>query len=147
MLDMTFPMSEAPLREIEVFHYERGWLLVEPDHEANYWLPERSWQHENDEGHRISEGDLEGWRHYAPKRCETNKVAPNGNCSYCGAANGEACLRLPPLYANVSCSNCGQDFGPGNHGFSHCHSHVGKIPHEDGTTPERAEQESNGDMT
>lgn len=27
-------------------------------------------------------------------------------------------------YTNVSCSSCGQDFGPGDHGFSHCDSHA-----------------------
>jgi hypothetical protein len=29
-----------------------------------------------------------------------------------------------PRFANVSCSQCGQDFGPGDHGFSHCISHL-----------------------
>lgn len=28
-----------------------------------------------------------------------------------------------PRFANVSCSQCGQDQGPGDHGFSHCRSH------------------------
>ena len=28
-----------------------------------------------------------------------------------------------PKFDNISCSNCGLDFGPGNHGFSHCESH------------------------
>lgn len=27
-------------------------------------------------------------------------------------------------YENVSCSSCGRDFGPGEHGFSHCDSHI-----------------------
>jgi hypothetical protein len=26
-------------------------------------------------------------------------------------------------YTNVSCSSCGQDFGPGDNGFSYCKSH------------------------
>lgn len=26
-------------------------------------------------------------------------------------------------YENVSCSQCGEDFGPGDHGFSSCKSH------------------------
>lgn len=29
-----------------------------------------------------------------------------------------------PRYANVSCSNCGREFGPGDHGFSHCENHA-----------------------
>lgn len=28
-------------------------------------------------------------------------------------------------YANVSCSQCGRSFGPGDHGFSHCDQHPG----------------------
>jgi len=26
-------------------------------------------------------------------------------------------------FENVSCSQCGKDFGPGDHGFSHCDNH------------------------
>lgn len=38
-----------------------------------------------------------------------------------------------PRYATVSCSQCGRDFGPGDHGFSHCDSHrkiIGTLPGE-----------------
>lgn len=28
-------------------------------------------------------------------------------------------------FQNVFCSQCGQDFGPGEHGFSHCENHPG----------------------
>ena len=28
-----------------------------------------------------------------------------------------------PKFANVSCSQCGQSFGPGEHGYSHCEDH------------------------
>jgi hypothetical protein len=31
----------------------------------------------------------------------------------------------PSLYAEVWCSQCGRGFGPGDHGFSHCHQHAG----------------------
>lgn len=34
-----------------------------------------------------------------------------------------------PRYAKVLCSQCGGEFGPGDHGFSHCESHVGKLDH------------------
>ena len=27
------------------------------------------------------------------------------------------------MYLNTYCSQCGQDFGPGRHGFSHCRDH------------------------
>ena len=30
-----------------------------------------------------------------------------------------------PRFANVSCSQCGQSFGPGASGFSHCWEHSG----------------------
>lgn len=30
------------------------------------------------------------------------------------------------LFENVSCSQCGRDFGPGEHGFSHCSDHTGR---------------------
>ena len=29
-----------------------------------------------------------------------------------------------PRFLNVTCSSCGQSFGPGDHGFSHCVHHV-----------------------
>lgn len=28
-----------------------------------------------------------------------------------------------PRFTNVYCSNCGREFGPGDHGFSHCDDH------------------------
>ncbi|HEJ2443634.1 TPA: hypothetical protein SLZ45_005199 [Burkholderia multivorans] len=31
-----------------------------------------------------------------------------------------------PSFANVYCSGCGQKFGPGNSGFSHCADHAGR---------------------
>lgn len=31
-------------------------------------------------------------------------------------------------FANVFCSQCGQEFGPGDHGFSHCENHKGLRP-------------------
>jgi hypothetical protein len=30
-------------------------------------------------------------------------------------------------YDNVSCSQCGRSFGPGDHGFSHCDQHPGHV--------------------
>lgn len=30
-------------------------------------------------------------------------------------------------FANVSCSQCGRDFGPGDHGFSHCEHHLAPL--------------------
>ena len=32
----------------------------------------------------------------------------------------------PAKFDNVSCSQCGRDFGPGEHGFSHCSDHSPK---------------------
>lgn len=31
--------------------------------------------------------------------------------------------REQPRFATTFCSQCGQDFGPGDHGFSHCRNH------------------------
>lgn len=33
--------------------------------------------------------------------------------------------KLTPRFENVSCSQCGGAFGPGEHGFSHCENHQG----------------------
>lgn len=34
-------------------------------------------------------------------------------------------LRVAPRFPEVSCSQCGQSFGPGDNGFSHCKNHAG----------------------
>ena len=41
-----------------------------------------------------------------------------------------------PRFQNVSCSHCGGDFGPGDHGFSHCEDHrpEGWPPFREGQT-------------
>lgn len=31
-----------------------------------------------------------------------------------------------PKFTNVFCSQCGKDFGPGDHGYSHCENHAGR---------------------
>lgn len=33
-----------------------------------------------------------------------------------------------PRFENVGCSQCGQSFGPGDHGFSYCENHAGRSP-------------------
>lgn len=43
-----------------------------------------------------------------------------------------ACLRVAKevmagRFPSVSCSQCGCEFGPGDHGFSHCDSHKGMV--------------------
>ena len=30
---------------------------------------------------------------------------------------------MKPVFENVWCSQCGREFGPGNHGYSHCFDH------------------------
>lgn len=37
--------------------------------------------------------------------------------------NSTIFLAPKPRFENVSCSQCGRDFGPGNSGFSSCTSH------------------------
>ncbi|KVV57956.1 hypothetical protein WT27_23795 [Burkholderia territorii] len=34
-----------------------------------------------------------------------------------------------PRFDNAICSSCGQRFGPGFSGFSHCADHIGRRPH------------------
>lgn len=43
-----------------------------------------------------------------------------------------------PRFENVSCSQCGHDFGPGDHGYSHCEDHrpEGWPPFREGDTVE-----------
>jgi len=36
-----------------------------------------------------------------------------------------------PRFDETFCSQCGQGFGPGNHGFSHCDDHEGQEPVDD----------------
>ena len=36
------------------------------------------------------------------------------------------CASDSPRFYDVSCSQCGRAFGPGNHGYSHCDDHKGK---------------------
>lgn len=33
---------------------------------------------------------------------------------------------VPPIFQNTFCSQCGREFGPGPHGYSHCINHQGK---------------------
>ena len=35
-------------------------------------------------------------------------------------------VRKQSKFDNVSCSQCGRDFGPGDHGYSHCSDHRSK---------------------
>ena len=32
---------------------------------------------------------------------------------------------MMPRYESTSCSQCGHEFGPGDHGYSHCQDHPG----------------------
>lgn len=34
-------------------------------------------------------------------------------------------MSAQPLFQKTSCSQCGQEFGPGDHGYSHCENHRG----------------------
>jgi hypothetical protein len=44
-----------------------------------------------------------------------------------------ACQRLlhPKRFPQTFCSECGQEFGPGSEGFSHCEDHEHLTPLED----------------
>jgi hypothetical protein len=53
-----------------------------------------------------------------------------------------------PKFAKTFCSQCGQEFGPGDHGFSHCSDHQGKIMYSDGTMSSKTPNavEGNGEQ-
>ena len=36
-------------------------------------------------------------------------------------------LERKPKFSKVSCSQCGGEFGPGDHGFSHCENHTDRV--------------------
>lgn len=40
---------------------------------------------------------------------------------------GTEAVAAAPRFANVQCSSCGGEFGPGDHGFSSCDRHAGQI--------------------
>lgn len=46
---------------------------------------------------------------------------------------------LSPRFSNVSCSQCGQDQGPGNSGFSDCRSHRSDVQNRENDAFEAAE--------
>ena len=46
---------------------------------------------------------------------------------------------LPAKFENVSCSQCGQYFGQGEHGFSHCEDHMPSISQEEHASEQTAE--------
>ena len=58
-------------------------------------------------------------------------IRPDCEClDFCEAADPysetpkKTDLKSSPRFANVSCSQCGGLFGPGDHGFSHCENHA-----------------------
>lgn len=60
-------------------------------------------------------------------------------CLFCACepesheAAGEIGVELMK-FENVSCSQCGQNFGPSEHGFSHCSDHARRSPKAAGRT-------------
>lgn len=48
-------------------------------------------------------------------------------------------VRYCPRFPNVSCSHCGQEFGPGDAGFSHCEDHIGAKQSTRNTEPRNAD--------
>lgn len=55
-------MDTAPPVPILAIHYEKGPVEIRPDHEANYWLPERSWfLVDDEESPSLSEEEFDGW--------------------------------------------------------------------------------------
>lgn len=73
-----------------------------------------------------------GFGHYEFDDART--AAPDGwmaydpytGCTYCPACAES--LREPetPKFPETFCSQCGAEFGPGDHGYSHCENHRDK---------------------
>lgn len=66
---------------------------------------------------------------HEPQAAPLSCVWPDG-CRLAGVCEKENCCHgrqqiyaSRPKFENVSCSQCGQEFGPGDHGFSHCRNH------------------------
>ena len=54
----------------------------------------------------------------------TESETYNGGCCAKDEENNpDADVVESPRFPNVSCSQCGRNFGPGDHGFSHCDNH------------------------
>lgn len=57
----------------------------------------------------------------------------------------EGVMAVPGLneakFQNVSCSQCGKGFGPGDSGYSHCSDHKGRTPVDEGTLNEKSTSE------
>ena len=81
--------------------------------------------------HDLAEALLRGWREgvaYCGRKWDwiaadddTEELYP-GRPYCCGVLLD---WTPAPKFANVFCSQCGQEFGPGDHGFSHCANHKG----------------------
>ena len=73
------------------------------------------------------------WEEYGVTEDDTGASYYPRSHEWCDTADEEAndCAtairdRLKPKFSEVGCSQCGQIFGPGNSGYSHCsdHSHI-----------------------
>lgn len=58
-------------------------------------------------------------------------AAPSRDARRYGALMGctasvDPIVPLSPRFGHVFCSQCGEDFGPGDEGYSHCVDHAGK---------------------
>ena len=60
-----------------------------------------------------------------PKEEWERREAPSesGDLEFWTSSTGKMSWDDPNKKQTVSCSQCGRDFGPGEHGFSHCSDH------------------------
>jgi hypothetical protein len=76
------------------------------------------WRHEMTSGSDYRNGR----RHFQSLWDEQAEVDPTGEIWRSIAPKGFAIPQ--PRYAGISCSQCGQGFGPGKHGFGNCSDHA-----------------------
>jgi len=79
--------------------------------------------------HDLAEARLQGWRE-GVEHCgrKWDYIAADEDAETIYPGRPYCCGVLldwtpAPKFANVFCSQCGQEFGPGDHGFSHCANH------------------------
>lgn len=63
---------------------------------------------------------------YACPTCGRTFIAADERfCPHCHVLGHAGSPLSPAKFSNVTCSQCGRSFGPGDHGFSRCKNHRG----------------------
>lgn len=112
------PRSSYPTPTNEGFYWAK-WRIAEDDtHEGEDLTPSETWE------------VVEVWENHtdasAPEYLKVHVPGVRECQSIENFVWGPEVKRAFATYANTFCSSCGREFGPGEHGFSHCDQHEGK---------------------